>query len=341
MPSFTIAIPEGALAASVGATLDVLSVARRASKTLGRAPIHWQVISTSTSVPLSSGLQLAAEMVGTASLPHRGVLVFPGLGLDHGDLGCDHNADIQARYAEQRVLQRMAMPDSQRYAELASTHRANGGHVAASCSGVLLLAMAELLDGQEATTHWRLGGFFKRHFPHVRLSTHRMVVDAQGLLTAGAAMAQLDLMLYLIRQHVGQDVAELTMSYLLIDHRTAQARYQIWDHLSMGEDDTAQRFEALVEASLPNVLSIAGAARQLHLTNKTLARRIVKATGLTPMALIHGVRMRHAKRLLALGDLPLAEVAHRVGYANTTSLRKLTMKMAQLPPGSLRPKPVV
>ena len=46
--------------------------------------------------------------------------------------------------------------------------------------------------------------------------------------------------------------------------------------------------------------------------------------------------MRHAQRLLAQGDLPLEAVAQRVGYANATALRKLTMKMAQLPPGVLR-----
>lgn len=54
------------------------------------------------------------------------------------------------------------------------------------------------------------------------------------------------------------------------------------------------------------------------------------------MDLIHAIRMRHAQRLLALGDLSLDEVAQRVGYANATSLRKLTMRMAQLPPAMLR-----
>ncbi|MEG1202223.1 MAG: helix-turn-helix domain-containing protein, partial [Comamonas sp.] len=68
----------------------------------------------------------------------------------------------------------------------------------------------------------------------------------------------------------------------------------------------------------------------------TLSRRIAASTGLAPLQLVNTVRMRHAQRLLARGELSVNEVALRVGYANATALRKLTMKMAQLPPGVLR-----
>jgi AraC-like DNA-binding protein len=38
------------------------------------------------------------------------------------------------------------------------------------------------------------------------------------------------------------------------------------------------------------------------------------------MELIHAVRMRHAQRLLELGEPTLDEVARWVGYANLASL---------------------
>ena len=38
------------------------------------------------------------------------------------------------------------------------------------------------------------------------------------------------------------------------------------------------------------------------------------------MMLIHTIRVRHAERLLSLGELSLDEVAWRVGYVNITSL---------------------
>jgi transcriptional regulator GlxA family with amidase domain len=332
---FVIAVLQGALGASVGVTLDVLSVANRsAAATAARRPLAWRVVGVSPQVELSNGMTIAAQPLDTVDIPAGAVLVFPGIGLDHPGLG---GADAMGdRYAEQRVLRRMAMPDAQAFAQLAGGHRARGGWVAASCSSVLLLASAGLLDGRPATTHWRLDGFMRRNFPQVTLDTRRMVVDTGGVVTAGAAMAQMDLMLYLIRQRAGRGLADLAMKYLLIDDRTTQARYGVWDHVHPGGDDVARSFEALIEASLPDVPSVREAARELHMTEKTMARRLLKATGATPMALIQTVRMRHAERLLALGELSLEEVAQRVGYANATSLRKLTLRMARLPPSKFR-----
>ncbi|MFT4196041.1 GlxA family transcriptional regulator [Ottowia sp.] len=332
---FVIAVLDGALASSVGATLDVLGMAGRGAAALGLPAPAWRVVGAREQVQLSGGMALAARPLEGARLPAGAVLVFPGLGLEHADLGA--GGDIHSRYDERQLLRRMAMPDAQAFARLAQRHRARGGRVAASCSGVLLPAMAGLLDGREATTHWRLGSFFHRHFPQIRLDTRRMVVDAEGVVSAGAAMAQMDLMLYLLRRLCGRALAELVTSYLLIDARPTQARYQVWAHVAEPGDETARRFEALIEASLPAIPTVSEAARQMHLTEKTLSRRLRKSTGATPMALIHGVRMRHARRLLELGELTLEEVAQRVGYANATSLRKLTLRMARVAPGTLRP----
>lgn len=322
------------MGASVGATLDVLSVASRSAKALGRAPIPWCVVGAGSQVDLSNGLRLDVQPAKLADIPADAILVVPGLGLDHADLQGADGGSIEDRYDEPQILQRMQMPDAKGFAALLAAHRARGGRIAASCSGVLLLALSGCLDGCKATTHWRLGRFFERHFPAVRLDTRRMIVDDQGVISAGAAMAQMDLMLYLLRHEVGKDVAELTMKYLLIDTRASQARYQVWSHLQPAQDDTAQRFEAVIESSLPRVPGVGEVARQLNLTEKTLARRVFKATGSTPMMLIHQVRMRHAQRLIALGDLPLQEVAQRLGYVDAASLRKLMARMA-------RPRPEV
>ena len=335
MPAqFVVGVMDGMLGASVGATLDVLSVASRSASALGLAPPTWRVVAAGRQVQLSNGMTLEAQPVEGARIPASAVIVFPGIGLDHPVLGA--GGDIHDRYDERLILRRMAMPDAHAFAQLAHRHHARGGKVAASCSGVLLLAMGGLLEGRSATTHWRLSGFFHKHFPLVRVDAKRMVVDAHGVVSAGAAMAQMDLMLYLIRQRIGRDLADLVMSYLLIDTRTTQARYQVWEHVAMTDDETARSFEALIEASLPDIPSVRKAAQQLLMTEKTLSRRLFKTTGATPMAMIQAVRMRHARRLLELGELTLDEVARRVGYANSTSLRKLTLRMASMTPGAFR-----
>lgn len=334
MTEFTIVVPEGALSASVGATLDVLRFARQCAAPADT--IRWQVLAARRRVALSGGMQIAATPLREARVPADAVLVFPGIGMDLPALG---DCSLHDRHAEGRLLARMHMPDSRAHAALAMQHYAAGGRVAASCSGVLLLGMAKLLDGRRVTTHWRLGDFVRRHFPTARLDENRMLVEDSRVLSAGAAMAQADLMLHLVRQAAGAAVAEQVMRFLLLDSRATQARYRSWDAPAPPGDDTAARLEALVESRLPQVPTVAEAARELGLSAKTLSRHIAAATGATPLALIATVRMRHAQRLLAQGELSVEAVARRVGYANATALRKLTLKMTRLPPGMLRHGP--
>lgn len=335
MASFTIVVPAGALVGSVGASLDILRFAQRCGAPANS--VDWQISSMAPQVVLSGGMSMAATPLRTLRLAPHSVLVLPGLGLDGDEAQAE---TINERYAEERLLARMASADAQAYAELAAAHHAAGGRVAASCSGVLLLAMAGLLAGRRATTHWRLGDFVRRHFADVQLDENRMLVEDGRVTSAGAAMAQVDLMLHLVQAAVGgktgEAVVQSVMQYLLVDSRSSQARYRVWEHLLGGEDDTAMRFEALIEARLPHVPTIAEAAQALGMTTRTLSRRIAASTGVAPLQLVNTVRMRHAQRLLAQGDLPLQAVAQRVGYANATALRKLTLKMAQLPPGVLR-----
>ena len=174
----------------------------------------------------------------------------------------------------------------------------------------------------------------RRHFPRVHVDENRMLVEDGRVLTAGAAMAQIDLMLHLVQQATSAELVQRVMQHLLVDSRGTQARYRVWEHVT--SDDTARRFEALIEAALPQVPTIAEAAQRLGMSSRTLTRRIAGTTGASPLQLVNTVRMRHAQRLLAHGELSVGEVAQRVGYANATALRKLTLKMAQLPPGLLR-----
>ncbi|MDY0011798.1 MAG: helix-turn-helix domain-containing protein [Rhodocyclaceae bacterium] len=67
-----------------------------------------------------------------------------------------------------------------------------------------------------------------------------------------------------------------------------------------------------------------------------LARRVRRATGKSALDLVQAVRLRRARHLLETTDLPLGEVAARVGYGDATALRKLTLRPLKVTPGRLR-----
>ena len=337
MAKFTIAVLDGTLAASVGGSLDVLDFANRAATYLNKDPVHWRVIGRGHHAHLSNGLTLQVESLTPSMDLGQDLLIIPSLGLD-GIVGDDGSSPcgLNARYTASTALQRLAMPDVRELIQVVRAHYDRGGSICASCSGVLVLAEAGILAGHRVTTHWALARLFQQRYPLIRLDPACMVVEDGRITTAGAAMAQVDLMLHVLRKTIGREVAESVMRYLLVDSRTTQARYMVWQQLDRADDDTVNRFEALIESSLPDAVTVKEAAQRLNMTAKTLGRRIAAATGCSPRVLIQTVRMRHAHRLLEMTDLPVDEIAARVGYSNGTALRKLSLKMTGLPPALLR-----
>lgn len=76
-------------------------------------------------------------------------------------------------------------------------------------------------------------------------------------------------------------------------------------------------------------------AKTLHLSDSTLHRRL-REEGLSYQALLDSTRRRLAQRYLAKGDLPVAEVAYRLGFADCSCLARACKRWFQLAPRSLR-----
>lgn len=80
------------------------------------------------------------------------------------------------------------------------------------------------------------------------------------------------------------------------------------------EDELSRKFSQLVEANYHKFHSVADYADQLHISPKTLNRKIGQEKGTSPNAIIKNRIMLQAKRLLANTDLTVKEVSAQLGY---------------------------
>jgi transcriptional regulator GlxA family with amidase domain len=205
--------------------------------------------------------------------------------------------------------------------EYLRTQHARGARIAAACIGGFVLAESGLLDGHDATVSWWLGPMFRERYPRVRLDESRMLVVSGDFVTTGAAIAHMDLALWLVRQ-VSPELAAVTARYLIVDARPSQAPYVIPDHLAHN-DPMVARFERWARGHLSDGFALNAAAAALSTSPRTLQRRIEAVLGKSPLGYFQDLRVERAVHLLKTSRSDLETIASQVGYSDAVTLRAL------------------
>jgi transcriptional regulator GlxA family with amidase domain len=203
-----------------------------------------------------------------------------------------------------------------------------GATMTAACIGTFVMAESGLLDHHRATTTWWLAPLFRKRYPNVMLDESNMIVKSGRCVTAGAALSHMDLALWLVRG-VSPQLASLTAKYLIVDSRTSQSVYALTDHL-VHSDPIVQRFESWARSQLTRGFSLDDAAQAIGSSKRTLARRMHRVLGKSPLTYFQGLRVEHAVHLLKTGNTSVDEVAAQVGYSDGTTLRALLRRRLNL-----------
>lgn len=239
---------------------------------------------------------------------------------------CEHVAEIHS-YLEQNSVIKVGT-------YLKRQHEM-GVELATACTGAWLVAEAGLLDGKKATTTWHLGTAFQERYPQVDLQLGRMVTRDQGIWCAGAAMAHMDLALAIISATCGAEVSREVASRLLLDNRPSQSHYMVTDFLADPSTDFHD-LDLWVRDHIGESFSVSEMASAIGLSERSLARRVKKATGETPSQYVQRLRVNHAIFLLETTSLSFAEITQRSGYREPASLRRLIRKQTGKTPSNFR-----
>lgn len=319
MHDFTVLVLPDAFASSVATTLDLLAAASVVAPRLNLPSPRWRVVS-----PRAGNVRLGNAMVlKAAALPRAGTdrstWVVPGL-------GTESVASLESR---------LVQPDALRAADALASHIEAGGHAAASCASVFLLRSAGALAGRRATTSWWLAPRLQQLEPTCTVAAEQMVCVDGPITTGGAAFAHVDLMLHLLQSRFGAAMADMLRRVLLIDARQAQAPYVI-PAMRAGGDALLTRLTDRIEAALPNPPSIGALASEFAMSERTLARRVRAAGGLTPLALVQAVRLNRARSLIEASHMSVEQIATAVGYEDATALRRMMRRWTGATPREFR-----
>lgn len=306
MKVFVLAL-DGVFDTGLSAVLDTLAIANELAPTLGarKKPFAITIIGVRKRVKTAQGLTIPVVLPDVEVNARPDMVLVPALGAKM--------PDTIALALERRDV-RDGIDWLQRWA-------AQGALIGAACTGTFVLAESGLLDAQRATTTWWLEPYFRQRFINVQLEASNMLVKSGNVITAGAALAHLDLALWLVRSK-SPALAALTARYLVLDARPSQAAFVIPDHLAH-TDPTVERFEHWARGRLAEGFSLHEAARVTATSERTLTRRLNAVLGKSPLAYFQDLRVERAVYLLQTSKASVEQVAAAVGYADGVTLRSL------------------
>jgi transcriptional regulator GlxA family with amidase domain len=199
---------------------------------------------------------------------------------------------------------------------------AAGTRVASICTGAFTLAAAGLLDGQRATTHWVAATAFAATFPAVNLDPRVLFVDNGQVLTSAGAAAGIDLCLYMIRRDHGAAVAADTarLAVVALERDGGQAQFIVTDHLR-AQDTSLTSLLVWLEANAHRPLTLSDMARQAGLSTRTLSRRFLEETQVTPVQWLRRARVRQAQLLLETTTHSIDRITRQTGFGSATNFR--------------------
>jgi AraC family transcriptional activator FtrA len=196
-----------------------------------------------------------------------------------------------------------------------------GKRVISFCSGAFLLAQLGLLDDKQATTHWRYAELFVQRFPQVKfvndvLYTH----DGNTHCSAGSAAA-LDLGLEIVRQDHGHVIANQVARRLVVSpHRSGGQAQYVETPMKKGEGAFSQTLDWAI-SNIDKILKVEDMATQANMSRRSFDRHFRHALGTSPKSWLNEQRIELAKQILESERISIEQLATRVGFDNSITLR--------------------
>lgn len=202
--------------------------------------------------------------------------------------------------------------------------RTRGNRIGALCSGAYVLAKAGLLDGRRAAVHWAFHDSFEETFPKVILCRNIFVAD-EAFVTASGGTATTDLILHLIGQSHGEDLAVAVADQLVYNGvRSGNVQQQISVQARYGiRNPHIAEAIRLMKESAPHYLPTSEIARRIGISTRQLERLFQKHLKVSPKKYVIDQKLARARNLLLQTEQSITEIAYACGYDSASHFIRL------------------
>lgn len=195
--------------------------------------------------------------------------------------------------------------------------------IAGLCTAAYTLAKAGLLDGKRATIHWENQDSFAEEFQEVDLTKSVFVVDGNRMTTAGGT-SSIDLMLKLIADDQGEDLANMVADQLIYASiRTDQDTQRLSVPTRIGvRHPKLSKVIQMMEGNIEEPISPSILAKNVGMSTRQLERLFRRYLNRSPKRYYMELRLQKARNLLMQTDMSVINVALACGFASPSHFSK-------------------
>jgi transcriptional regulator GlxA family with amidase domain len=196
--------------------------------------------------------------------------------------------------------------------------------IASVCSGAFVLAQAGILDGRRVATHWSACQRLAAFRPQLTVDPNAIFVQEGRVWTSAGVTTGIDMALAMVEEDCGRRVADSIAARLVLYARRPGFQSQFSDVLVAQTEvsDPLAPVVAWTRQNLRGRIDPVRLARRAGMSVRTFHRRCVEQLGTTPAKLVEGLRVEHARTLLATTDLGTKTIAVRCGFGSAPRMAR-------------------
>jgi AraC family carnitine catabolism transcriptional activator len=212
-----------------------------------------------------------------------------------------------------------------------------GADIGCQDTGAFIVAAAGVLDGYRATTHWENYASTVDSFPNVNFAQELLVIDRKRFSCPGA-LSGLDMMLHLISEQHGSELATSVADELVYTQQRAHAEPQRRSLQIRLDSRNANLIEAiqLMEKNIEEPLLISDLVEHLGISGRELERLFKRHLQQTPKSFYRQLRLEKARWMLQQTLDSVTAISMACGFASLSHFTHSYQKMFSKKPSQER-----
>lgn len=191
-------------------------------------------------------------------------------------------------------------------------------------TGCYVLAEAGLLQGASITLHWEAIAAFRERYPGIAVQDQARYTLAPGRMTSAGGTASVDLMLAVIAQDLGREVALQVSEQLVsgwVRERGEHQRLQVSTRYRV-HNAKVVRAISLMEQNLEDPLTSEVLARPMGITRRQLERLFQEHMDCSPVGFYLRLRLERARYLLRQSSMSIIDIGLACGFASASAFSR-------------------